>query len=118
VLVLTAEGADPARVTALAEHGVEVREIAAGETGLDLYAASRVLAERGVTGALVEPGPLLASGFLASGLADRWTIFVAPVYEPADDALPLFLGDGDPLELRDPVWERHGRDVSVSGHLR
>ena len=118
VLVLTAEGADPRRASALTQHGVEVLEVKAGETGLDLRAASEVLADRGVTGALVEPGPGLASGFLAAGLADRWTFFVAPVYDPADDALPLFLGDGDPLELRDPVWERHGSDVSVSGHPR
>jgi riboflavin biosynthesis pyrimidine reductase len=70
-----------------------------------------------MTGALVEPGPELAAGLLAAGLVDRWTLFVAPVWEPAEDAL-LLLPDGPrPLALRDPTWERHGPDASVSGRL-
>lgn len=118
VLVVAAEDAEPERAAALARRGVEIERVPAGETGLDLRAVARALAARGLTGALVEPGPVLASGLLAAGLADRWTLFVAPVWEPADDALPLFLGDGAPIELRDPIWERHGADASVSGRLR
>jgi diaminohydroxyphosphoribosylaminopyrimidine deaminase/5-amino-6-(5-phosphoribosylamino)uracil reductase len=118
VLVMAGENADPARAAALARRGVEVLGVKAGESGLDLRAVAGLLADRGVTGALVEPGPTLASGFLGAGLADRWTFFIAPVYDPADDALPLSLGDGDPLELADPLWGSHGRDVSVSGRPR
>jgi diaminohydroxyphosphoribosylaminopyrimidine deaminase/5-amino-6-(5-phosphoribosylamino)uracil reductase len=118
VLVVAGEDADPARVAALAGRGVEVLGAKAGASGLDLRAVAGALADRGVTGALVEPGPTLASGFLGAGLADRWTFFIAPIYDPADDALPLSLGDGDPLGLDDPVWEPHGPDVSVSGRPR
>jgi diaminohydroxyphosphoribosylaminopyrimidine deaminase/5-amino-6-(5-phosphoribosylamino)uracil reductase len=117
VLVFCAEDADPARARGLDERGVEVERVPAGETGLDLSAVVGALSARGLTGALVEPGPVLASSLLAAGLADRWTLFVAPVWEPAGDALPLLLGDAA-LEIHDPIWARHGPDASVSGRPR
>jgi len=115
VLVLCAEDAPRDREAALGDHGVEVLRVPRGPTGLALDAAALALADREVTGALVEPGPTLARGLLASGLVDRWTFFVAPVWEAARDAVPLL--DGLGLELRDPVWETHGPDASVSGRL-
>lgn len=118
VLVFCAEGAAGDREAALAARGVEIERIGSAAGRLDLGAVAVVLAHRGVTGALVEPGPALAAGLLAAGLADRWTIFVAPVWEPSDDALPLVLANGSPVELEDPVWELHGRDASVSGRVR
>ena len=118
VLVLCAERADPDREAALAARGVEVERVGSGAGRLDLDAVGAALAQRGVTGALVEPGPALAAGLLAAGLADRWTIFVAPVWEPSDDALPLLLANGTPVELEDPVWDIHGEDASVSGRVR
>ncbi|HYO46506.1 MAG TPA: bifunctional diaminohydroxyphosphoribosylaminopyrimidine deaminase/5-amino-6-(5-phosphoribosylamino)uracil reductase RibD [Gemmatimonadota bacterium] len=119
VLVLCAEDADPARADALAEREVEVERVGSDQAGLDLREVAAALAARGVTGALVEPGPAVAGGFLAAGLADRWTLFIAPVWEGARDAIPLFPeGSLDaPFRLIDPVWERHGPDASVSGRL-
>lgn len=119
VLVFCAEGTDSARVAALAERGVEVERVGSDPAGLDLKEVAAALGARGVTGALVEPGPVLARGLLAAALADRWTLFVAPVWETALDALPVF-PEGDrvaAIELLDPVWERHGPDASVSGRL-
>ena len=118
VLVLCAERADRGREAALASQGVEVERVGAGAGRLDLGEVAAALGRRGVTGALVEPGPALAAGLLAAGLADRWTVFVAPVWEPSDDALPLVLADGTPVQLEDPVWETHGADASVSGRVR
>jgi diaminohydroxyphosphoribosylaminopyrimidine deaminase/5-amino-6-(5-phosphoribosylamino)uracil reductase len=119
VLVLTAPDALPGRAEALSRRGVEIERVAAGEKGLDLGAVAAALAARGLTGALVEPGPQLAAGLLAAGLVDRWTVFVAPIWEPAGDALPLLSGAArEALALRDPIWERHGPDASVSGRLR
>lgn len=115
VLVLCAEDAPRDREAPLGDRGVEVRRVGSGPTGLDLDAVAAVLADRGVTGALVEPGPTLARGFRAAGLVDRWTLFVAPVWEAAEDAVPFL--DGLGLELRDPIWETHGPDASVSGWL-
>jgi hypothetical protein len=51
-------------------------------------------------------------------MADRWTLFVSPDWETGAGALPLWAdASGIPLRLRDPVWETHGPDVSVSGLL-
>lgn len=119
VLVLTAPDASPGRAEALSGRGVEIERVAVGKRGLDLGAVAAALAARGLTGALVEPGPQLAGGLLAAGLVDRWTLFVAPIWEAAGDALPLLSGAaGEALALRDPTWERHGPDASVSGRLR
>lgn len=118
VLVLCAERAGREREGALTARGVEVERVDSGAGRLDLGAVADALARRGVTGALVEPGPALAAGFLAAGLADRWTVFVAPVWEPSDDALPLVLANGAPIVLEDPLWETHGADASVSGRVR
>ena len=118
VLVLCAERADRDREALLAAQGVEVERVASGVGRLDLDSVAAALARRGVTAALVEPGPALAAGLIAAGLADRWTVFVAPVWEPSDDALPLVLANGTPVDLDDPVWETHGADASVSGRVR
>jgi diaminohydroxyphosphoribosylaminopyrimidine deaminase/5-amino-6-(5-phosphoribosylamino)uracil reductase len=119
VLVLAAPDAPPGRAEALSRRGVEVERVAVGERGLDLAAVAAALAARGLTGALVEPGPQLAGGLLAAGLVDRWTLFVAPIWEPAGDALPLLSEAAwGALALRDPLWERHGPDASVSGRPR
>ena len=118
VLVLCAERAERQREAALVAQGVQVERVGSGGGRLDLGEVAAALARHGVTGALVEPGPALAAGLLAAGLADRWTVFVAPVWEPSDDALPLVLANGTPVELEDPVWEIHGADVSVSGRVR
>ena len=118
VLVLCAERADRGREAALAAQGVQVERVDSGAGRLDLFAVAAALGRRGLTGALVEPGPALAAGLIAAGLADRWTVFVAPVWEPSDDAIPLVLANGTPVELDDPVWELHGRDASVSGRVR
>jgi diaminohydroxyphosphoribosylaminopyrimidine deaminase/5-amino-6-(5-phosphoribosylamino)uracil reductase len=119
VLVLTALDAPLGRAEALSRRGVEIERVAVGERGLALGAVAAALAARGLTGALVEPGPQLAEGLLAAGLVDRWTLFVAPIWEPAGDALPLLSGAArDALAFRDPIWERHGPDASISGRLR
>lgn len=117
VLVLCGEDADPARTAALAARGVEVERVQSSDAGLDLEEVAGILAARGATSVLVEPGPALARGLVVADLADRWTFFLAPVWESAADALPLFpeRDPGVPIELLDPVWERHGPDASVSG---
>jgi riboflavin biosynthesis pyrimidine reductase len=111
--------APPERVAALLARGVEVERVPAGTGGLDLAAVADLLAARGATGALVEPGPTLARALVAAGFADRWTLFLSPDWEAGPGALPLWPEDGPaaPVRLRDPVWETHGPDVSVSGLL-
>lgn len=77
--VLAGAAADPARAGALEAQGVEVLPVAlAGDGRLDLGAALRALAGRGITRLLVEGGGALAAGLMAQKLVDRLAWFRAP----------------------------------------
>lgn len=79
VWVLAGAAADEARARALQEQGIEVLPVALAEDGrLDLAAALRALAGRGITRLLVEGGGALAAGLLARRLIDRLAWFRAP----------------------------------------
>lgn len=118
-LVLCGSEAPAERESALADLGVEVARIGAAGAGLDLVAVLDELRRRQITGVLVEPGPTLAAAFLKARLADRWTAFVAPDADVADDAVPLYgpAGPVPALELGDPRSVAHGRDVEISGRI-
>jgi len=71
VWVVAAEDALIARETALRDAGVEVMRIARAPAGsLDLAAALRLLAARGVTRVFSEGGPIVGEALAAAGLAD------------------------------------------------
>jgi diaminohydroxyphosphoribosylaminopyrimidine deaminase / 5-amino-6-(5-phosphoribosylamino)uracil reductase len=78
-LVIAGPGAPAEQATALAEVGVEVVEVEADAAGrLDLAAALRLLARRGVTRVFSEGGPTIGSALIAAGLADETLILTAP----------------------------------------
>jgi diaminohydroxyphosphoribosylaminopyrimidine deaminase / 5-amino-6-(5-phosphoribosylamino)uracil reductase len=74
---------------ALADKGVEVFPGAAGNAGLDLEAALKLLARRGITRLMVEAGPRLAAAFLNADLVDEAVLLRSPKALGADaiDAL-------------------------------
>lgn len=117
VLLCCRRDADPGRAAELAERGVEIVRVPPSESGIDLEAAAGELARREVTGVLVEPGPRLAAALVISGLVDRWTVFLAPDAEVAEDALPVFAPDGPVprLTLASPEWSSVGPDGVVTG---
>ena len=75
--VLTREGGDPARREAFEDAGVDVVEMAGGESGLDLAAVLDILAESGLTRVLVEGGAHLSASLLRHRLVDRLVWFRA-----------------------------------------
>jgi diaminohydroxyphosphoribosylaminopyrimidine deaminase/5-amino-6-(5-phosphoribosylamino)uracil reductase len=78
-LAIAGPGALAARAAALAEVGVELAEVEVDATGrLDLSAALRLLALRGVTRVFSEGGPTVGSALIAAGLADETLILTAP----------------------------------------
>jgi diaminohydroxyphosphoribosylaminopyrimidine deaminase/5-amino-6-(5-phosphoribosylamino)uracil reductase len=92
--VVTGAGAprDPER--ALVAHGVEVLRAASHGGKLDLAAALKLLAERGITRLMVEAGPILAAAFLRADLVDEAAVFHSPTAIGPDgidalDGLPL-----------------------------
>jgi diaminohydroxyphosphoribosylaminopyrimidine deaminase/5-amino-6-(5-phosphoribosylamino)uracil reductase len=76
--VIAAPDASAQKETALREAGVEVLRSGKGAGGLDLRKALETLAGKGITRLLVEPGPILAASFLASGLIDEAVVIRAP----------------------------------------
>ena len=87
--MITGEAAPPEGMRALADKGVEVFQVAAGNAGLDLEAALKLLASRGITRLMVEAGPLLAAAFLNADLVDEAVLLRSPKALGADaiDAL-------------------------------
>ncbi len=117
VWIFCSQSADATRRRALIERGVDVIPIAGSDEGVDLQAVSDTLAARAVAGVLVEPGPTLATAFVAAGLVDRWTMFLAPDWVASKGALPLLLSDAprNGFRLDKPEWQLHGRDAAVTG---
>ncbi len=77
-VVVTSPAAPPGRRRELVDRGVEVVEVDANAGGgVDLVAAMRQLAARGVTSLLAEPGPTLAGALVAAALVDRLVLHVA-----------------------------------------
>lgn len=73
------DDADPARLQAYQQCGVEIIPVAAGSTGMpDLQAVLRALGERGMTRVLAEGGSRLAASLVRDDLVDRLAWFQAP----------------------------------------
>jgi diaminohydroxyphosphoribosylaminopyrimidine deaminase/5-amino-6-(5-phosphoribosylamino)uracil reductase len=97
------------RMRALTAKGAEVIEMVARNGKLDLLAAIKLLAERGITRLMVEAGPILAVAFLNADLVDEVVLFRASHTLGANgiDAL-----EGLPLEAltRSPRLELVGKE--------
>jgi diaminohydroxyphosphoribosylaminopyrimidine deaminase/5-amino-6-(5-phosphoribosylamino)uracil reductase len=103
VWILTFAGNDAGRRSAFIDCGVELIDVPAGADGLmDMKAAMRLLAGRGLTRVLVEGGARLASSLMRSHLVDRieWfrsaTVIGGDGY-PAIAALGVDQLDGAPV---------------------
>jgi diaminohydroxyphosphoribosylaminopyrimidine deaminase/5-amino-6-(5-phosphoribosylamino)uracil reductase len=90
LLVIAAEDVSEARAGTFSElTGAEVARIPTIEGRLDLLAALRLLADRGVTRVFSEGGPRVAESLLAAGLADEVIIHksIKPLGRPGRPAL-------------------------------
>lgn len=76
--IVTRDGADPARRTAMRGAGVELLDVASCQMGVDLPQAMAALGARGITRILVEGGASLAAALLRADLVDRVVWFHAP----------------------------------------
>ncbi|MEE9254602.1 MAG: bifunctional diaminohydroxyphosphoribosylaminopyrimidine deaminase/5-amino-6-(5-phosphoribosylamino)uracil reductase RibD, partial [Pseudomonadales bacterium] len=90
----------------LEARGAEILRLEGSGGRIDLAALVRELGRRGMNEVLVEAGATLAAGFLARGLIDELTVFIAPVVL-GSSARPLFalpelerMGDAIHLEIK------------------
>ena len=87
------------------------------ELGGDLGGVLDELGRRGVLSVLVEGGPTVAHAFHASGLVDRYVLYLAPALFGGSDARSLFDGPGAPSI--DRLWRGSLHSVtSLGGDLR
>jgi diaminohydroxyphosphoribosylaminopyrimidine deaminase/5-amino-6-(5-phosphoribosylamino)uracil reductase len=85
VWVLHREGADRARIAAMADLGIDAIPCPVTPTGeLDMGEALQALGTRGITRVLCEGGGRLAASLLAAGLVDELVHFAAPKAIGAD----------------------------------
>jgi diaminohydroxyphosphoribosylaminopyrimidine deaminase/5-amino-6-(5-phosphoribosylamino)uracil reductase len=102
------EHAQPLRVV-LGAVPVGAKVLPALELSGPLTEVLDELGRRGVLQVLVEGGAQVAHDFHASGLVDRYVLYLAPALFGGDDGRPLFAGPGAPT--MGDVWR--GRLVSV-----
>lgn len=92
--LLTRSDGDAARRAAFFDAGVELIDVAVGETGeLDMAAAMTALGDRGITRLLVEGGGRVISSLLRQNLVDRLVWFRAPLMI-GGDGVPVAAGFG------------------------
>jgi diaminohydroxyphosphoribosylaminopyrimidine deaminase/5-amino-6-(5-phosphoribosylamino)uracil reductase len=79
VLVLCADDANREAEQALKQTGIQVERVARGADGhVDIEAALKVLARRGITRVFSEGGPRVAARLIDLGFADECVVFTAP----------------------------------------
>jgi diaminohydroxyphosphoribosylaminopyrimidine deaminase / 5-amino-6-(5-phosphoribosylamino)uracil reductase len=116
VWIIAAEDAPAAPELAMREHGVEVMRVGRDATGaLDLAAALRLLALRGITRVFSEGGPTVADALAKAALADVVIVSTADHSLGAQGVPALLPGLASALadttryiELND---QRHGTDT-------
>jgi diaminohydroxyphosphoribosylaminopyrimidine deaminase/5-amino-6-(5-phosphoribosylamino)uracil reductase len=123
LVVICSTEASPKAESVLTDLGVVVlRAPESTEGRVDVEAALRMLAERGIVTLMVEGGAELAGSFLATRHADELHAFVAPILlgprgrpgavDWAGPATPQ-----DAPRLLAPVWELVGEDAYVHGRI-
>jgi diaminohydroxyphosphoribosylaminopyrimidine deaminase/5-amino-6-(5-phosphoribosylamino)uracil reductase len=87
--VLTGETASPVRERDVQACGAEVFRVSSAGAEVDLAAALRFLANRGITRLMIEAGPILAAAFVRADLVDEAVLFRSrtPIGADGIDAL-------------------------------
>jgi diaminohydroxyphosphoribosylaminopyrimidine deaminase/5-amino-6-(5-phosphoribosylamino)uracil reductase len=121
--VITSLDSSPAVEQTLSDQGVEVLRVPPSAEGrIDVTAALRALAQRGLVSVMVEGGAELAGSVLAARLADELHVFVAPILlgPRGRPGAVDWAGPDTPSEaprIVDPHWEKCGKDAHVFGAL-
>ena len=111
----------PRRAGALKRAGAEVLELPAGDGSVDLRALMTTLGQRQAIAVLVEGGGGLLGSVLGQEMADKLTVFLAPVIIGGEEAVPAVGGAGsdtvaEAMRLRNVSVEQVGEDLMVVGY--
>jgi diaminohydroxyphosphoribosylaminopyrimidine deaminase/5-amino-6-(5-phosphoribosylamino)uracil reductase len=121
--IMTSLDSSAAVEQTLTDQGVQILRVSPSAEGrIDVTAALRGLAQRGIVSLMVEGGAELAGSVLASRLADELHVFVSPILlgPRGRPGAVDWAGPDTPSEaprIVDPHWERCGKDAYVFGPL-
>jgi diaminohydroxyphosphoribosylaminopyrimidine deaminase/5-amino-6-(5-phosphoribosylamino)uracil reductase len=119
LLIFTSPAAEASKVSALEKEGAQI--VCDNSGGRNLNELLDELGRREIQSVLIEGGAGIAGKFLAAGLVNKVTFFVAPMIIGGRDA-PSAIGDpgaatiADAWRLRDIEINRHGDDLEVTGY--
>ena len=113
VWIIAAPDAAPGKRKALEETGVEIFESAVDAQGIDLAAALRLLADKGITRLVVEGGPKVAASTLKADFVDEVVLLRGPetLGPDAIDALENMPLDALQSRLKLSGRDKLGRDA-------
>ena len=112
----TARGAQK-KVETLFNLGCTITELPASDGRLDLHVLLHALADRGVTDLLVEGGPTVLHSFWSQQLADRLTVYIAPLIVGSDSPSVSITWTDMRAQLQDVTTTRLAHDVLIDGYL-
>jgi diaminohydroxyphosphoribosylaminopyrimidine deaminase/5-amino-6-(5-phosphoribosylamino)uracil reductase len=117
--------AEEKRKQQLQDQGIQVEQVASsGPDGRpDLQAICRRLAEREITGVMIEGGAMVNWAALASGTADKVFFYYSPKILAGTGSVPFAAGPGfrkmsEAAHLKWLRLHRFGEDFAVEGYLR
>ena len=119
LLIFASPAADASKLSALQQKGVQI--VCDNSGGRNLDELLDELGRREIQSVLIEGGAAIAGKFLAAGLVNKVTFFVAPMIIGGRDA-PSAIGDpgaatiANAWRLRDIEIKRHGEDLEVTGY--
>lgn len=120
-VIATTEGAPAERRAGLMAAGAEVMVVPGEGTRVDLVKLMEMLAEKQITGVLIEGGGQINGAALNAGIVDKVAWFLAPKIIGGDAAPGPVRGEGiaslgDAIKLHDMSIERLGEDLLVTGY--
>ncbi|MDX6612693.1 MAG: diaminohydroxyphosphoribosylaminopyrimidine deaminase [Blastocatellia bacterium] len=119
LLVFASPAVEASRVAALEAKGAQV--VSENSGGRDLGKVLDELGRRQIQSVLIEGGAAVAGRFLAAGLVNKLTFFIAPMIIGGREA-PSAIGDpgaetiAGAWRLQDVETFRHGSDLEITGY--
>jgi diaminohydroxyphosphoribosylaminopyrimidine deaminase / 5-amino-6-(5-phosphoribosylamino)uracil reductase len=119
--IVTQKEANPEKVHALEEKGIELLYITKHDSGLDLKELMGKLYEKGITDLLVEGGSEVNGSFLRAGLIKKFFVYVAPKILGGRGSLTPFTGNDvenmdQALDVAIHEIEHYGEDICITAY--
>ena len=120
-IIATSLNADPELLQRFKDRGVDILTLPEKEGMIDLSILMVKLGALGMISVLIEGGGSVIHSALASGLVNKFFLFMAPKLLGGDDGVPICRGKGpdlmkDAVALSDVEVERFDNDILITGY--